>query len=67
MEDRHAIDVQPDECPECRRMIEAGEGEPEYEHFRRRATRSEWRSSVWTRIGGRRTKWFDRHPEDRRY
>jgi len=53
MEDRHAID--------------AGEGEPEYEHFRGRATRSEWRSSVWTRIGGRRTKWFDRHPEDRRY
>ena len=65
--DRHEIDVHPDECAECRRMIEAGTGEAEYEHVRATSARPEWRSSVWNRIGGRRTKWFDRCPEDRRY
>lgn len=67
MKDRHELGVHPDECAECRRMVEAGDGEAEYEHLLAARGTSEWRSSVWNRIGGRRTKWFNRHPEDRRY
>ena len=67
MKGRHEIAAHPDDCDECRRMTDTGEGEPEWEHLRRPARSPEWRSSMWHRIGGRRTKWFNRHPEDRRY
>lgn len=67
MKGRHDLAAHPDDCDECRRMTAAGEGEPEWEHLQAARSRSEWRTGVWHRIGGRRTKWFNRQPEDRRY
>lgn len=67
MKNRHETDVHPDDCVECRRMIDAGDGEAEYEHLRMMKSAPEWRSAVWNRVGGRRTKWFNRRPEDRKF
>ena len=66
MRGRHEIAAHPDDCDECR-MTDAGEAEPEWEHLQEARSMSEWRSSVWQRIGGRRMKWFNRRPEDRRF
>jgi hypothetical protein len=67
MKGRHEIAAHPDDCDECRRMTQAGEGEPEWEHLQEARSMPEWRASMWQRIGGRRTKWFNRRPEDRRF
>ena len=67
MKGRHEIAAHPDDCDECRRMADAGEAEAAWEHLGAARSMPEWRTSMWHRIGGRRTKWFNRRPEDRRY
>ena len=46
MKGRHELAAHPDECEECRRTTEAGEGEPEWEHLQEARSMPEYRSSV---------------------